>query len=331
MTEIIHVNQERYFSKNNDILNEFKIDIFNGLSKKNKEIPSKYFYDNNGSHLFNKITTHPDYYITNCELEILNASKQKITDIVKKSSFNLIDLGPGEGIKTELLMDHFLQNKLSFTYMPIDISCQYLETIARKLDKHQPPIQLSPIHSDYLNGLKWISSDSTACNLVLFLGSSIGNYSMQDTEEFLYCLHDNLHQNDYAIIGFDLQKSIDILLHSYDDSDGITRDFNLNLLHRINRELGADFNVDKFNHHAFYNTQIGAMESNLISLESQVVSVDALGTAFNFEKTEPIHVEYSYKYSLNKIEELADASGFNVIENFFDSKGYFVDSLWQVK
>ena len=328
MTQIEHIPQT---AQDQNIMEALKLDLLSGFSKKNKAIPSKYFYDDNGSALFNRITTHPDYYLTRCELEILDKAKHKIADLFGKNPFNLVELGPGEGIKTELLIDHCLENKMNFTYIPIDISYQYLKEIVDKLDRHQPKIPLLPIHSDYFNGLKWLNLDSNTCNLALFLGSSIGNFSMSGAEEFLCHLRENLHLNDYALIGFDLRKDIDLLQRAYDDSDGITRAFNLNLLHRMNNALGANFDISKFHHYATYNVAIGAMESYLISLEPQTVNINALNTSFNFEAFEAIHVECSYKYTLAQIEALAQRSGFKMVENFFDSQGYFVDSLWQAQ
>lgn len=328
MTHIEHVPQTAQSQNIND---ELKTDVLSGLSKKNKMIPSKYFYDDDGSALFNRITTHTDYYLTRCELEILDRAKRKIADLLGKKPFNLVELGPGEGIKTEILIDYCLKQNMNFTYIPIDISYQYLKEIVEKLDKNQPTVNLLPINSDYFNGLKWLNLDSQACNFALFLGSSIGNFSIPGAEKFLCHLRENLHVNDYALIGFDLRKDINLLLRAYDDSDGITRAFNLNLLHRINNTLGANFDISKFRHYATYNFIIGAMESYLVSLEPQIVQLPALNASFNFEAFEAIHVECSYKYTLAQIDALAQKSGFKIIENYFDSNGYFVDSLWQAQ
>jgi L-histidine N-alpha-methyltransferase len=326
MTHIQHISQG---VQNQNILDEFKLDILSGLSRKNKQISSKYLYDDHGSELFNRITTHPDYYLTRCELDILNHAKYKIINLLGDKPFNLVELGPGEGIKTDILIDHCLQNKMNFTYIPVDISYQYLQKIVDKLDQRWPAIKLLPIHSDYFNGLKWINLDSNVRNIALFLGSSIGNFTMLEAEEFLCHLRESLHQYDYAIIGFDLRKDINMLLRAYNDSDGITRDFNLNLLYRINSVLGANFDVSKFTHYETYNIVEGAMESYLMNTEPQVVTINALNTSFNFEMSEAIHVEYSYKYTMAQIEDLAQRSGFKIVDNYFDSQCYFVDSLWQ--
>lgn len=330
MTDIVHLPQSLVQSHQQQQQEEFKMDILHGFNQCPKRINSKYFYDAQGSELFNRITHHQDYYLTNCELEILEKYKSKIANIAQDKPINLIELGPGEGIKTELLIDTFLQKRLEFTYIPIDVSSQFLETMVTKLDKHQPAIHLLPLHGDYFNGLKWVNLDSNLSNLVLFLGSSIGNYSLPQAHQFLCHLRENLHPHDYVLIGFDLRKNIEVLMRAYNDSDGITREFNLNLLRRINRELQGNFNLEKFNHFPVYNATLGTMESYLISVEPQIVSIDALQQKFQFEMAEPIHVEYSYKYLLTQVNMLATNAGFHIVENYLDSHQYFVDSLWQV-
>lgn len=327
MTQIEHVSSTAPAS---DIIEEFKSDILSGFSKKNKSLPSKYFYDDIGSALFNQITTHPDYYPTNCELEILNSAKHKILHLFESNPFHLIELGPGEGIKTKMFIEHCLLKNMNVTYIPIDISSHYLEELVEKLDKQVPSMRMLPIHADYFDGIKWVNLDSSERNLVLFLGSSIGNFTMTEAEEFLVHLRENLHENDHVLIGLDLRKNIDVLMRAYNDSAGITREFNLNILRRMNNTLGANFDVNKFKHHATYNFTHGAMESYLVSVEKQLVAINALETIFSFDAFEAIHLEYSYKYTLTQIEALAKRAGFTIIDHFFDKKNYFVDSLWQV-
>ncbi len=325
MTKIEHIK----CNENYNMMDDLKKDVIDGFSKPIKSLPSKYFYDDFGSELFNQITAHPDYYLTGCELEILNTAKFKLAKRLGKERFNLVELGPGEGIKTEVLIDHFLQEQMNFTYIPIDISAQYLNKIVTKLDKHQPAIHLLPIHADYFDGLEWLNLESTISNIVLFLGSSIGNFSISEAKDFLCHLKENVHENDYVLIGFDLRKDIDLLMSAYNDSDGITRNFNLNLLHRLNNTLGANFDVNKFKHYATYNVSNAAMESYLVAREAQWVSIPAIQRSYHFDPMDAIHNECSYKYSLAQIEEFAQLAGFKIIEHFFDSKHYFVDSLWQ--
>jgi L-histidine Nalpha-methyltransferase len=331
MTGVVYVPHDQDITSSHDEKYEFKIDIQAGLKKPNKQIQSKYFYDEHGSLLFNQITRHPDYYLTRCEIEILNTYKKQLSTLIHAEPFNLIELGPGEGIKTQLLMEQFLRDSLRFTYIPIDISTRYLKTLITEFKQQLPDLKLIPVHSDYFRGLTWLSMRSERRNFVLFLGSSIGNFEPDATAHFLRQLWEALHHDDYVLLGFDLRKDVNIMMRAYNDADGITRDFNLNLLQRINRELSANFDLTKFRHYATYNVYSGAMESYLISLESQTIHIEALEQDIFFEAIEPIHVEYSYKYHLSQIQQLAHAAGFEIIKNFADSNQYFVDSLWRVK
>lgn len=310
---------------------EFILDLQEGLSKPRKQILSKYFYDELGSELFNQITRHPDYYLTKCEIEILNTYKKQIAKLFEGQHFNLVELGPGEGLKTQILMDELLSEMHQFSYLPIDISKKYLKNLVNQFSGKLSSEQLNPICSDYFRGLEWLRKHSKRSNLVLFLGSSIGNFSPLETQEFLYQLHDSLNKRDYVLLGFDLRKDVDILLQAYSDDAGITRDFNLNLLKRINRELNADFDLNKFQHYATYNVYTGAMESYLLSLEQQIVKIGDLEQSFLFEEIEPIHVEYSHKFTIKQINEFAHKAGFEIIQNYTDEKKFFIDALWRVK
>lgn len=309
---------------------EFISDILHGLSKTNKEVNSKYFYDEYGSELFNQITHHPDYYLTGCELEILDHYKKDLADLLKDDNFNLIELGPGEGIKTRLLIDYFLDKNLSFSYYTIDISRKYLTQIIDQFNEQLPNLETVALNVDYLNGIKWLGSTSRKRNFVMFLGSSIGNFDLNSTKEFLGMMKSFLHPGDYLFIGFDLLKNIDVLMRAYNDRDGITREFNLNLLRRMNNELGANFNIDSFYHYGTYNVYLKAMESYLISNKAQIVYIDALKKSFNFKEFEAIHAESSHKYTFSRVAQLAQATGFEIVRNFTDSKQYFLDSLWRV-
>lgn len=310
---------------------EFMHDVLLGLSKLPKHLPSKYFYDERGSELFNQITRNPDYYLTNCELEILKTYKSQFSSLLKDEAFNLIELGPGEGIKTTILIEQFLKNNLSFNYYPVDISKKYLNHLIEHFDEKLPQLETIALHSDYLNGIKWLSSHSNKRNFILFLGSSIGNFNANAVKDFLQTISRSLHQGDYILIGFDLLKDIDSLMQAYNDHDGLTRRFNLNLLDRMNKELGANFNVQSFQHYGTYNVYKKAMESYLISDKEQIVYIDALKKSFGFKKFEAIHVETSQKYLLSQVNELACQTNFKVVTNFMDEKHYFLNALWCVK
>lgn len=330
MSEVLDIMDEYEFKKTHDTRLEFEQDISHGLNKTSKQISSKYLYDEHGCELFDKITRHPDYYLTQCELEILTLHKKRLSQFIKSEPFNLVELGPGEGIKTHILLDQFFVDKLNFTYLPIDISTQYLKKLAHYFTKKIPTLDFVGIHSDYFRGLEWINTYSTRRNVVLFLGSSIGNFDVAATHQFLRHLWQTLNAGDYVLLGFDLRKNIHTLMRAYSDDAGITRDFNLNLLQRINRELGGNFILDQFHHYATYNVNSGAMESYLVSLVPQVVQLKNLQKSFEFREIEAIHVEFSFKYHLEQVAELANETGFTLLENFTDKKNYFADSLWQV-
>lgn len=312
-------------------LEEFKKGVRSGLSQPKKSLSSKFFYDSKGSLLFDQITRHPDYYLTNCELEILENNKKYLAEFLKNKSFNLIELGPGEGIKSEILIKQFLQDNLNFTYIPIDISKNYLINISNHIKEKNFPLATRPIHSDFCTGLEWLGLNSNLQNVVLFLGSSIGNYDSIAANKFLKRINSLLHAGDLLLIGFDLRKDIPTLLRAYNDSSGITKEFNLNLLRRINNELGGNFNVNKFQHYGTYNVYATAMESYLVSLENQMVEIESLNNSFYFQESEAIHVECSYKYLFSEIELLAEANSFELLTHFIDSKNYFVDVLLRVR
>lgn len=323
----------KHMTVNDEIYDEkqgFMHDTLFGFSKINKEIQSKYFYDELGSDLFNQITHHPDYYLTNCELTILDQYKNELAKMLKDEPFNLIELGPGEGIKTSLLIDQFLEDKLAFSYYSIDISQKYLGRIIDKFSKQLPNLEAITLNADYLNGIKWVGKNSNKRNFLLFLGSSIGNFDFNSSIEFLGMVRNFLHPGDYILIGFDLVKDIETMMRAYNDRDGITHHFNLNLLNRMNTELGATFDINSFYHYGTYNVYLKAMESYLVSNKEQTVYIDALKKSFDFKEFEAIHVEFSQKYTLADVDNLARSTQYKIIKNYTDAKHYFLNSLWQV-
>lgn len=309
----------------------FALDVLLGLSESQKRISSKYLYDKAGSQLFRQIMDIHEYYPTDCEFEIFNTHKQAFADMQDEDPFNLIELGAGDGRKTFVLLEHFLANKLDFEYHPIDISESAMKELTLAAKKKFPGLQGQGIVSEYFNGIKWLTQMNKRRNLVLFLGSNIGNFNRASARVFLHNLWNSLNDGDCLLIGFDLKKEIDILLKAYNDPEGITAKFNLNLLVRINRELNADFNLNDFRHYATYDVLSGAMESYLVSLKRQTVFIGAINKSFEFEPWEPIHTEYSYKYLKTDIEGLAADTGFTIEKNLQDKRGYFLDSIWRVE
>ncbi len=323
-------------------LTEFLNDVVEGLSATPKRLSSKYLYDDEGSRLFQKIMALPEYYLTRTEAEILNVHKQAILDIIGDEPFNLVELGAGDGQKTSILIRHFLKRSVEFYFTPIDISEHALLLLANALAKEFPELRFQGIHDEYFSGMQhlntlfqsegsFLDNPVHRRNIVLFLGSNIGNFNRADSIDFLKHLRMSMREKDYLLIGFDLKKDVKVLQAAYDDAAGVTRAFNMNLLTRMNRELGAAFDLDMFQHYATYNPMISAMESYLLSKEEQSVWIQMAGRAVYLDAYEPIHTEYSHKYSLHDIQTLASEAGFDVAYHFTDSNGYFVDSLWCVK
>lgn len=309
----------------------FASEVLIGLSESRKALPTKYHYDDAGSRLFQKIMGLPEYYPTRCELDIFRTKTDEIARLMQGQQFNLVELGAGDGAKTSILLEHFLDQDFHFQYVPIDISEAAMEGLVQTMQKKFPALAASGIVAEYFEGLKWLSKMHQQKNFVLFLGSNLGNFSAAQSRVFLRTLWNTLNNDDLVLIGFDLKKDIDLMLNAYNDSQGVTAEFNLNMLKRINRELGGNFDISKFRHYATYDVFTGAMESYLVSLEAQTVFIEDLSETFDFQPWEPIHTEYSYKYLVSDVEKLADVTGYTIEENLFDSKKYFLDSIWRVQ
>lgn len=309
----------------------FETDILRGLRSEKKFIPSKYFYDDEGSRIFRKIMRMKEYYLTDCEYEIFETHSLNILKRFENrinQHFDLVELGAGDGLKTSLLINCFLENDLNFKYIPVDISEEAISILTSKMEKNFPSLVISAIEGDYFEVLNDLNYCDQCPRLVLFLGSNIGNYSPEKSIDFYKGMSEVLKPGDMILTGFDLKKDPDKILLAYDDPHGYTRDFNLNLLTRINRELKADFDLSAFKHHAVYDPESGIARSFLVSIKDQYLRIGEKNNAIHFSKWESIYTEMSRKFSIDEIEKLAERTGFNVLENYFDSKHYFTDSLW---
>jgi len=311
--------------------NTFADDVHRGLSAAPKFLSSKYFYDDEGSRLFQEIMKLPEYYLTKAEFEIFSEQTKEIYAAfeAETGAFDLIELGAGDGTKTSLLIDFFLERQAEFTYVPIDISAEALKFLTEKFAKQFPELSIQAEQGDYFRTLETFKSKSARRKIILFLGSNIGNFGKAQAQDFFKGLRAVMNTGDRLFIGFDLQKDPRTILRAYDDARGVTAEFNLNLLARINRELGATFNRADFSHYASYHPIDGAARSFLISRKAQTVFVKALNESFEFAAWEPIFMEISQKYMPEMINELAQASDFEVVENFSDDKQFYVNSLWQ--
>ena len=272
----------------------------------------------------------PEYYLTRCEIEILEKEKEDMANVFKDNSFNLIELGAGDGKKTKILLKHFLSKKLNFCYTPIDISESAVEGLMNNLNKSVEGLKASGLVTEYFYGLNYLSAMDHKKKVVLFLGSNIGNMNPSETKNFLIKLWNSLNHDDFILIGFDLKKDIKKLIRAYNDDQNITAEFNKNLLYRINKELGGEFDTDKFEYFSIYDPQAGAVKSFLISTEKQTVYINAIKKQFTFNEYEAIHTESSYKYDVKDIKNLAENNGFKIEKNYFDKKKYFTNSLWRV-
>lgn len=320
-------------NNSNKEFEEFATDVARCLASKNKYLSPKYLYDKVGSQLFEQICLQPEYYLTRTEASILNKHALLISKLAG-SNIKIIELGSGSSSKTAILLSYLSSQKKRIYYFPIDISSSILIETERKLKSQFPNASIIGIRSDYDTGIDRAAAECMAIEkknnnniphtkLVLFLGSSIGNFELIEARSLLRSVREKLHTNDFLLIGFDLQKDESVLNAAYNDKAGMTAKFNLNLLARINRELGGNFELGKFEHCAFYSRERHRIEMHLVSKTDQQLYIDALGKTFALRKGESIHTENSYKYSLSQIAALAEDCGFTVEKNFTDKKRWF--------
>lgn len=307
----------------------FLKDVKKGLSESPKFMSSQYFYDSIGDHLFQRIMAMPEYYLTDAELEIFS---EQSTDIIKSfavnkdEEFELIELGAGDGKKTQHLLKTLLDEGYNFNYIPVDISQNSIEFITESLENLFPELNIEGKQGDYFAVLDELFQ-SEKPKIILFIGSNLGNMQDNVAADFLARVANNLKVNEKLLLGVDLIKSKDIVLPAYNDAAGITRDFNLNLLNRINNELDADFDLENFEHAPEYTEEEGIAKSFLRSKIKQTVTIKDLNESFNFEEGETIHTEISRKYSDEILTGLIKNSNLEVTEKFVDSKNYFADYI----
>lgn len=308
----------------------FLSDVLDGLKSSPKQLYSKYFYDKAGDRLFQQIMTMPEYYLTDCELDIFKNKTKKIADAINflDSPFDLIELGAGDAMKSSFLLKYLTKENVDFTYMPIDISGNILSVLNEKLNNEIPKLEIVSLEGEYFDMLDKATSISKRRKVVLFLGGNIGNMDLEESYHFCREVRRKLNRGDILIGGFDLKKNPHTILNAYNDETGITSSFNLNLLVRINRELEADFDVLNFQHYQTYDPISGACKSFLVSLTQQNVHIGK--EVFNFEENELIDMEISQKFSPEDISKLARDSKFHIIDEIHDSKNWFVDSIWQL-
>jgi len=312
---------------------KFAKDTMYGLSQNPKTISSMYFYDEEGDKIFQEIMNMPEYYLTNCEYEILSQQRKEICDAIHAfdEPINIIEFGAGDGYKTKLLLNYLIKNKAQFTYYPVDISKYILSELETRLRNEMPGLEVKPLNMEYFEALTALSKINDRKNIVLFLGSNLGNFRYKEAENFIGRINSCINPGDMILVGVDLRKDPNIITRAYDDPHGITSQFNLNLLKRMNYELGADFVLDSFSHYAFYEPIDGEMLSYLVSNKDQFVHFDTLNWQAEFKRNEFMQTEVSKKYSISELEMMAESQKFVVKQHFFDQKNYFVDTLWTLK
>lgn len=296
-------------------------DLKSGLESQPKSIPGYFIYDKRGSKLFDRICNLPEYYLTRAELNILRNFVDEIIEPYKGHDI-LVELGSGNLSKTDLLLKAFLKYRWKISFVPIDISGEVLRESSRRLYKAFPGIDVTAFCGEYFDCLKHLGRFGGR-KLVLWLGSSVGNFSKQDAAEFLRRLKGILQKGDGLLIGIDLKKDPGTVEKAYNDGEGVTSEYHLNVLHRLNREFGADFNVMEFYHRSFYDCDRGAVEAFIISRRDQRVRIRGLDLDIILQKGEKIFSELSCKYDMAEIEALAGHAGFSLGGKWFDENEGF--------
>jgi L-histidine N-alpha-methyltransferase len=313
-------------SRQTQQLEAFRADVASGLSRDQKTLPSRWFYDDRGCKIFEEITRLDEYYPTRTETAILRDKAGEIADFCGEEAV-LLEYGAGAGIKTEILIDELDRPRL---YVPIDIAGDFLDGTVVRMRQRFPDLETLPLVADFTSDFDIPRIVPRARRSAFFPGSTIGNLDAHETKRFLRLVRRHVGWRGAAIIGVDLEKDIATLLAAYDDREGITAAFNLNLLTRINRELGGDFSHECFAHEARWNEAESAIEMHLVSLREQVVTVD--GRRFAFQAGETIHTESSRKYDVGSFVEVVGCGGWRVSAIWSDADRRFavfgLDATW---
>lgn len=309
--------------------NTFLKDVRAGLSQPSKYISSHYFYNQLGDQLFQQIMEMPEYYLTGAELEIFSQQSAELInsfELTQEEEFELIELGAGDGKKTQHLLKSLLDHQYNFKYIPVDISQNSLSVIVERMKNLFPDLEIDAQQGDYFHVLDdlFISDKK---KVILFIGSNLGNMNDNVAINFLGKVAQNLKSGEKLLLGVDLLKPKEIVLPAYSDAGGITRQFNLNLLTRINSELGGEFSIENFEHAPEYTEEEGIAKSYLRSKIKQTVYISALDQSFDFEEGELIHTEISRKYNDEILQHLIKNSDLKISHKFLDSKKYFADYI----
>ncbi len=307
---------------------EFGRHVAKGLSAAQPYLSSKFIYDAAGSKLFQQIMQLDSYYLTRCEFEIFSAFAKTLHAAFSDGGsipYELVELGAGDGAKTKLLLAEAMAAGGNFVYRPVDISAAILQELETSLHEQWPQMRVDGISKTYQAALQLLKAPSEVRRVVLFLGSNVGNFSWDQAQAFCVSIGDVLSAGDVLLLGVDLRKNPRTILAAYDDEEGVTAAFNLNLLHRANRDLGANFQVEQWGFYPLYNPETGEVRSYLYPCTEQVVEIPSLNFKRTFATGEVIHTEVSRKYTEHELHELARLSGFSIERMLKDSRGYYAD------
>ena len=297
-------------------------DVRQGLTAPRKRLSCKYFYDPEGNALFEQICEQPEYYLTRAETAILNSHTAQIIERCP-SDLTLVELGSGSSTKSRYLIESCLARQQDLTYYAVDISPAGLENGTRQLLHNYPRLRVVGVAAEFADGLCYLATHASGPRLVAFLGSTIGNCTEEEIADFFTLVRRHLQPEDRLLLGVDLVKDPAVLEAAYDDAQGITAQFNLNILARLNRELSANFDLASFRHRAVWNHEHGRIEMHLVSARDQRVRIADLDLDVDFRQGETIHTENCYKYSRSRMESLLTRHGFQVLGHFSDPREQF--------
>jgi dimethylhistidine N-methyltransferase len=311
-------------TKKESFQKEFEDHVREGLTSHPKFLSSKYIYDDAGDQLFQQIMELPEYYLTRAEYNVIDRFKTEISAPFQTTSgFDLIELGAGDGKKTKLLLEQLYNDAIKFTYIPIDISQHSIDALTSSIEKSYPGMDVLGEQGTYFKVLKDLAKYNKRPKLILVLGSNIGNLQHPAAIEFLKQLQHLMSDKDGLFIGFDQKKDPMVIQDAYSDKTGVTQKFNRNLLQRINKEMGANFSVNYFDHWESYNPETGTAKSFLIATKACEVSIKKLDLIVNFKPWETIHTEISQKYDDEIVEWLAQEAGLKIKHVYEDDKKLF--------
>lgn len=307
-----------YLTPNDHSHEIFADSVKTGLTSKRKFLLPQYFYDEKGSKLFEQICEQPEYYLTRVETSILESCADEVAEMCEET---LVELGSGNAKKSRIIMDSILERQGSLHYLPIDISYEMLEKSSESLLNRYENLSVTGVVAEYDKGMTVVKKEHPK-KLILFLGSSLGNFDPTDVLGFMHMIRKHMQDEDMFLIGLDMHKNSQILNAAYNDVRGVTAQFNLNILARINRELDGDFNLDKFEHKAFYNEPKGRVEMHLVSKVEQEVNIEGVEETISFARGESIHTENSYKFTLEQIERMIEGN-FRIVQIWSDKKEWY--------